>query len=128
MSRQVNFPDHDISVLIEETVEDLALTSNTVNKPGRKIRDIIKVCNVICHVVTACDDLLSAGYPGSDALPRDAAGAGADSSHHLSLRLFLRDEVKLVLSKTLLTQFTFEFFQEFLILTYVINLHPYCLD
>ena len=43
MSRQVNFQDHDISVLIEETVEDLALSGNAVTKPGRKMRDIIKV-------------------------------------------------------------------------------------
>ena len=43
MSRQVNFQDQDISVLIEETVEDLALTNNPVTKPGRRISDIIKV-------------------------------------------------------------------------------------
>ena len=71
---------------------------------------------------------VSVGYSGRDAVPGNSAGVGADSRHYLSLRVFLRDEVKLVLSKTLLTQFTFAFFQEFLILTYVINLHPYCLD
>ena len=43
MSRQVNFQDQDISVLIEETVEDLALTNNPVTKPERRISDIIKV-------------------------------------------------------------------------------------
>ena len=47
MSRQVNFQDQDISVLIEETVEDLALTGNTVTKPGRRMRDIIKVIYIL---------------------------------------------------------------------------------
>ena len=41
---------------------------------------------------------MSVGYSGRDAVSGNSAGAGADSRHNLSLRVFLRDEVSPVLS------------------------------
>ena len=38
-------------------------------------------------------DKSSVGYSGRDAVPGNPAGVGADSRHHLSLRVFLRQEV-----------------------------------